>query len=205
MLHRTPHAARLLVCSLFVAGPIGCHHGGPPKVQRLEVHTQTDLSGRWNDTDAHLTSQALIYECFAAPWLGAFTAKEGRRPAVRVAAVTNQTDEHIDAQLFVVDFERAMINSGKAQVLAQGGSEQAAIDEEHARGQAGRQVLRPPTELGADYIVAVRLNAVLDQIEGKAAKLYKVNFELIDPRTGEKVWIGDHELKKLVTRPQWAP
>lgn len=205
MPHRMSRAARPALALALALTSSACHHQRPPKVQRLEVHTQTDLSGRWNDTDAHLTSQALIYACFAAPWLGDFTARVGRKPAVRVAEVTNQTDEHIDAQLFVVDFERAMINSGKAQVLAQGGSEQAAIDAEHARGQAARQVVRPPSELNADYVVAVRLNAVLDEIEGKAAKLYKVAFELIDPHTGEKVWIGDHELKKLVTRPQWAP
>lgn len=197
----------LFVPALLGLGASACHHSKPPKVTRLESHTQTDLSGRWNDTDAHLTSEALIYECFTAGWLREFADKTGRKPAVRVASVVNQTDEHIDAHLFIVNFERAMINSGKVQVLAQAGSEQRAIDAEQARARAAAPgaVVQAPTELAADYVVTVRMGSVLDDIEGKAAKLYKINFELIDPATGQKVWIGDHEVKKLVLRPQWAP
>ena len=51
-----------------------------------------------------------------------------------------------------------------------------------------------------DYVVAVRVSSIIDQVEGQRAKFYKVDFELIDPTTGEKVWIGDHEIKKLVTQ-----
>jgi PBP1b-binding outer membrane lipoprotein LpoB len=166
--------------------------------------TQTDLSGKWNDTDAKLTSEALIQDCFAAGWLPTFVEEEGRKPAVRVRGVVNKTDEHIDAQVFIKNIERAMVNSAKVKVLAQEGAELGSVEREQARAASGAQsdetAVSLGNETGADFVVAVRVSSILDQVEGEKAKFYKVNFELISPTTGEKAWIGDHEIKKLISQ-----
>src|SRR4051794_3026952 len=82
------------------------------QVKRVDATTQTDLSGKWNDTDARLTSESLINECFAAGWLPGFVQEQNRKPSVRVRGIVNKTDEHIDAQVFIKNIERAMVNSG---------------------------------------------------------------------------------------------
>jgi PBP1b-binding outer membrane lipoprotein LpoB len=171
-------------------------------VQRVSADAQTDLSGKWNDTDAKLTSESLIKDCFSSAWLQSFQDEQGRKPAVRVRGVVNKTDEHIDSQVFIKNIERAMVNSGKVKVLAQEGSELSSVEKEQDRAASGAQsdetAVSLGNETGADYVVAVRVTSILDQVEGQKAKFYKVNFELISPSSGEKVWIGDHEIKKLI-------
>ena len=194
-------ATRALVACVVLLS-VGC--GASRKVQRIAVGTQTDLSGRWNDTDARVTSEAMIDQCFKAAWLGNFREEKGHKPAVRVRRIVNKTDEHIDAQVFIKNIERAMINSGRVRVLAQEGAELGAIEREQDHSVSGRQSDDTPVSLGneagADMVVVVRMSSILDQLDNQRAKFYKLNFELIDATTGEKAWIGDHEIKKLITQ-----
>ncbi len=190
-----------LMCVVFLW--VGCAATGP-QVRRLDTAVVTDLSGEWNDTDSRMTAEAMIRECFGGAWLDNFASEAGRRPAVRVRGVVNKTDEHIDAQIFIKNIERAMVNSGRVLVLAQEGSELISVEGEQLRAASGRQGERARAvvghETGADFVVAVRIGSVLDQIEGAKAKLYQTNFELIGSASGEKVWIGEHQIKKLVTQ-----
>lgn len=192
---------RVAGVALMLSG-VACGHART--VKRLDTATQTDLSGQWNDTDARLTSVSLINECFAAGWLPEFAADNHRKPAVRVRGIVNKTDEHIDAQVFIKNIERAMVNSAKVKVLAQEGAEMGSIDAEQGRAMSGRQSDKTSVsagqETGADFVVAVRISSIIDQLEGQRIKFYKINFELISPTTGEKTWIGDYEIKKQVTQ-----
>ena len=188
---------------MWILGAAGCAATGP-QVKRLDTAVVTDLSGEWNDTDSRMTAEAMIRECFSSAWLDVFANQAGRRPAVRVRGVTNKTDEHIDAQVFIKNIERAMVNSARVLVLAQEGSELISVEGEQLRAASGRQGDRARAvvghETGADFVIAVRIGSVLDQIEGAKAKLYQTNFELIGSASGEKVWIGEHQIKKLVTQ-----
>ena len=172
------------------------------RVTRVKASSQTDLSGKWNDTDARLVSTSLIKDCFSSGWLLAFTSEEGRKPSIRVRGIVNKTDEHIDAQIFIKSIEKAMVNSAKVKVLAQEGSEISSMQGEQKLGTSGalNEDSAPSVGnmTGADYVVAVRMASILDQIDGHKAKFYKINFELIHSSTGEKAWIGDHEIKKII-------
>jgi PBP1b-binding outer membrane lipoprotein LpoB len=53
--------------------------------------------------------------------------------------------------------------------------------------------------MGADYVVAVRISSIIDEVSDKMTKFYKINVELISPTTGEKTWIGDYEIKKRIS------
>jgi penicillin-binding protein activator len=198
-------AASLLLISLTAS--TGC---GPKKtVARVASDTQTDLSGNWNDTDARLTSEALINDCFSRPWLKKFTTESGRPPKVRVRTIVNKTDEHIDAQVFVKNIERAMVNSGDVEVVAQTGSELDSVHGEQDYGASGRvsdeSAPSIGNEEGADFVLVGRMASVLDQSGGVKAKFYKITFELISPTSAKKVWMGDHEIKKVIeqARASW--
>ena len=174
------------------------------KVARVSTDTQTDLSGNWNDTDAKLTSEKLVSDCFSSAWIGDFQKDQNRKPAVRVHGIVNKTDEHIDAQVFVKNIERAMVNSGKVKVVAQGGNEMGSVNAEEDYGASGRVSDQSAASIGqqtgADFVLVGRMASIVDQVEGEKAKFYKITFELIAANSAEKVWIGDHEIKKVITQ-----
>jgi hypothetical protein len=181
----------------------------PVRVQRLSASSETDLSGRWNDTDARMTSEALIRDLLAGNWLSRFRAAAGRSPNLRIRSIVNKTDEHIDAQVFVKNIEKVLIDGGLVQVLAEGGAELGAVAAEQQYGVSGavsdENAPSIGNEIGADFVVAVRMTSVLDQIAGERTKLYKINLSLIGAESGEKVWLGDHEIKKHISqaRARW--
>jgi PBP1b-binding outer membrane lipoprotein LpoB len=53
-------------------------------------------------------------------------------------------------------------------------------------------------ELGADFYLGGVITSVLDAKEGEKVVFYKVNLELINIETNEKVWIGDKQIKKVI-------
>jgi uncharacterized protein (TIGR02722 family) len=201
-------SAAILIAALFFVG-LGTGCGPKRTVSRVAANTQTDLSGNWNDTDARLVSEEMIKDCFARPWLKKFTADKSRPPKMRVMKIVNKTDEHIDAQVFIKNLERAMVNSGDVDVVAQQGAEMDSVHAEQDYGTSGRVSDESAPSVGqmegADYVLVGRMASILDQVEGTKAKLYKVTLELIDAASGKKVWMGDKEIKKVIeqSRASW--
>ncbi len=193
---RVPSPLIILAIAGLVWG--GC----ATKVTRTELDKKVDLSGRWNDTDARLVSEEMISDCLAKPWLDAFIMKNGRQPVVIVGTVRNRTGEHIDSRLFTSSLERALINSGKIRFVAMKGDREEIREEKEDQALHAAQTTRklPDQETGADYMVQGTINSVKDEVEGKYAVLYQANLELVDLTTNEKVWIGQQEIKKVVSR-----
>ena len=117
---------------LFLAG---C--GSSKQVTRLEADTTTDLSGEWNDTDSRLVANEMIGDVMASPWVGEFTKAEKRKPTVIVGKITNRTTEHIEVKTFVKDLERAMLNSGQVDFVADAGEREQLRDERKDQAQEG--------------------------------------------------------------------
>ncbi|MBI5510023.1 MAG: hypothetical protein HY903_14800 [Deltaproteobacteria bacterium] len=178
--------------------------GASRKVERdAAPGTGEELSGNWSAVDARETSEALIKDCFSQGWLDGFVKENSRKPQIRVRGIVNKTDEHIDAQVFVKNIEKAMVNSGKVSVLAQEGSELGSVNAEQDYATGGRSEgdnISVGNQKVGDFAVAVRMTSILDQVEGKKKKFYKINFELLNTTTGEKAWIGDPEIQKTVTQ-----
>jgi len=42
------------------------------------------------------------------------------------------------------------------------------------------------------------LTTIVDAVDGKRVVLYQTNMELVDLRSNEIVWLGEHQIKKLV-------
>ena len=114
----------------------------------------------------------------------------------------NKTDEHISADVFIKDLERAFINSGRARVVQSG----AALDELRAVRQdqqdfaslETRKLLRE--ELGADFSLQGLINKIADREGKKRVYFYQGDLELIDIETAEKTWLGQKKLKKYVEK-----
>lgn len=176
--------------------------GCATKVARQPIEKNIDLSGRWNDSDNRMVSEEMIKDCLARPWVDVFAAKNSRQPVVIIGTIRNRSDEHIDSRLFTSSLERSLINSGKVKFVAMKGDREELREEKadqalHA-SEATRKALN--VETGADFMVQGTINSVKDEVDGKYAILYQVNLEMVDMTTNEKVWIGQKEIKKYVSR-----
>ncbi|OHX66853.1 penicillin-binding protein activator LpoB [Flammeovirga pacifica] len=169
-------------------------------VTRMDPNQAVDISGRWNDTDSKQVSKDMISDVMSRPWLPNFENSKNRKPVVIVGGVINKSHEHIEAETFIKDIEREFVNSGKvrvvendqfrAQLRAEQQSQQVNASEETQKKIA--------QELGADFIMFGTINSTVDQLKKEKLVNYKINLELADLETTEKVWIGDKEIKKYI-------
>lgn len=179
---------------------IGC--GSSRQVQRLDPESQTDLSGRWNDTDARLVAEEMIDDCLRRPWLTDFVAEAGQKPVVTVGTINNNSNEHIDTETFTTDFERELINSGQVRFVASRDQRQEIREERFEQQDfASRETMKKiRAETGADFILLGGIKSITDEVEGAKVVYYQTDLEMINIETMEKVWIGTKKIKKGISQ-----
>lgn len=191
---------RLGLLAAVTLAPIAC---GGKRVSRIDPTSVTDLSGRWNDTDSRLVANALIEQSLTAAWARLYSQTHGgERPAVIVGEFRNRTLEHIPVGTFIRDLERAFVNSGAVRVVASSDERQEVRAEredqqEHARADTRARLGQ---ELGAKYMLQGELQAIEDQEGRERVVFYQVDATLVDLETNEKVWVGQHKIKKYIER-----
>jgi uncharacterized protein (TIGR02722 family) len=171
------------------------------QVQRIETDTTVDLSGRWNDTDARLTAAELVSEIMGQPWLERHKRNNsGEEPVVIVGMVENKSHEHIEAEVFIKELEKAFVKSGRVR-LVQGGAKREQIRRERADQQnnASQSTMKSwGLEVGADYMLQGSINSIMDAYKRKKVIYYQIDMTLTNMETNEVVWIGDKKIKKFV-------
>jgi penicillin-binding protein activator len=189
----------VLMLALLVVGASACGK----RVTRIDPASVTDLSGRWNDTDSRLVANALIEQSFAGVWLTRHaTLHGGEAPAVIVGSFRNRTLEHIPVNAFISDLERAMINSGAVRMVASA-AERAEIrgeredQQDHARASSRARMAQ---ELGANYMFQGEITAIEDQEGRERVVYYQIDATLTDLESNVRVWAGNHQIKKYITR-----
>ncbi|MCU0422935.1 MAG: penicillin-binding protein activator LpoB [Bacteroidia bacterium] len=173
---------------------------GNRKVQRIDPAQQTDLSGRWNDSDSRLVANEMITDILSGAWRTNFEQKYGRKPVLIVGNIKNRTSEQIDPVTFIKDLERACINSGTISIVQSGEdrnqvreerNEQQTFSSEDTRKRWGK-------EKGADFMITGVISSIVDSYKNQRTIFYQVDLELTDLETNEKVWIGNKKIKKAV-------
>lgn len=199
---RRPLGALLLV-GLAIA-PVAC---ATKKVSRIDPSSVTDLSGRWNDTDSRLVANELIQQSLSAPWARRYAETHGgASPAVIVGDFRNRTLEHVPVGTFVRDLERAFINSGAVQVVASAAERQEMRAEredqqENARADSRARIGQ---EQGARYMLQGELQAIEDQEGREKIVFYQVDATLVDLESNQKIWVGQHKIKKYIERKRFG-
>jgi len=194
----------VLALALIMLLSIAC--GPRVKVTRTSFDTTTDLSGRWNDTDAGLVAQEMIKDVLSRVWYEKFTNEEQRLPVVIVGTVRNMTTEHIVTEVFIKDMERELINSNMVKFVASP-EERLEIREERLDQQTYSSLetaKKLAAETGADFMLQGSIKIIVDAIQGTQAKFYQTDLQLIHLQTNEKVWIGTKKIKKIVTRSSFG-
>ena len=191
-------SGRLGLAGLFLSIlTVGC---SPRTVTRISPDQTIDLSGRWNDSDSKMVSKEMIEDVINRPWKGEFEKAFNRKPVVVVGIVSNRSSEHIDSSTFIKDIERSFVNSGSVR-LVQNAEFREKMREERAEQS---EFASPSTqakwgkELGADFMMFGTITSTTDSYRKEKVVNYKINLELSNLETNEKVWIGDKEIKKFI-------
>jgi len=171
-------------------------------VERLDLSEAKDLSGAWNDTDSRLVSEEMIRDSLSRAWLQEWSGKS--KPAVIIGEVRNLSHEHINVNTFTLDVERALVNSGKVDFVATKTERKGIREERKDQDIHAREDTRNPMgkELGADFILTGTINTIVDPSGSTQVRFYQVNMTLTSLADNRKVWIGQKEIRKLVTRSQ---
>ena len=185
-----------LACSPMPDGPV---------VHRTAANEDIDLSGEWNDVDSRLVSQEMVKDLLARPWLDEFREAQGQKPKMVVGRVANKSHDHIPVDTFIKDLERELINSGEVRFMASHGQRAQLTGEKMYQAKAASLETQKAMgrELGADFLLVGQINSIIDQAGGLTMKYYQIELELINIETGEKVWIGQKKIKKVIERDDW--
>ena len=172
------------------------------KVERMDNRLIKDVSGRWNDTDSQMVAAEMIQDCLNSGWYTKATTRLGKEPVVIVGSVANDSMEHINTATFVEEIQRALINSGKVEFVAnreeRGGLRQERLEQDEFASEQTRKAFG--REVGADYMLSGVINSIVDSQSKKAVVFYQVNMKLIDIESNKIVWNGQKQIKKYVTR-----
>lgn len=170
------------------------------QVTRIDPAETPDISGSWNNTDSRLTAEEMIRQSLTANWLTNHLTEKGKKPVVIVGFVTNKSHEHIEAETFMNDLERAFISTDKVG-LVQSGKKREELRAEKADQQtnASQSTMKKfGLEKGADYILQGSINSIVDAYKKQKTVTYQINLELTNIETNEVVWIGDKKIAKYV-------
>jgi uncharacterized protein (TIGR02722 family) len=190
-------------CGLAVA-IAGC---SSQKVSRIDPDKTVDLSGYWNDTDSRLVAEEMIGDCLSHVWLTNYIRAEVKNPTVIAGSIRNKSMEHIAVGTFLMDIERAMVNSGSVQVVASA-EERGEVREEREdqRLNASPETLkRMGQEVGADFMLIGEINQINDEEGGEAVKYYQTDLTLVNIETNVKVWLGQKKIKKYISGSKYSP
>jgi penicillin-binding protein activator len=180
--------------------PLAC---GGKNVSRIDPTSVTDLSGRWNDTDSRLVANQLITESLTGAWSRRYAeANGGAAPTVIVGTFDNRTMEHIATGTFVRDLERAFVNSGAVRVVASREEREEVRDERRDQQDNARADTRArmAQESGARYMLQGTIEAIADEEGREKIVFYQIDATLLDLQSNEKVWTGQHKIKKYIEK-----
>lgn len=170
-------------------------------VERVNPNQQTDLSGRWNDTDSRLVAEEMVKDLINRPWRTEFMKENGgKKPTVIVGIVLNKSHEHIEAETFIKDIQRELINSGTVKIVQHGVfreklREERADQQQYASPASQKKWGR---ELGADYMMFGTINSIVDSYQKEKAVYYQIDLELAHLETNEISWMGSKKIKKII-------
>lgn len=189
----------IFLCLLMLVLGFAC---GGKQVTRLDANSTTDLSGEWNDTDSRLVADEMINDCLSRPWYTNKYANKTPVPTIIVGDVRNMSHEHINVETFINDMQRALINSGKVEFVAnkfergqlRGEKEDQAEHSSAETQQAQNQ------ETGADLMLIGSINTIADQEGNKHVMFYQTDLQLVEMKSHVKLWIGSKKIKKYITR-----
>jgi len=196
------------LCAVFVIVLSAC--SSAPKVTRVDASTQTDLSGRWNDTDVRQVCESLIQSAISAPRIDAFikdfSAKnKGALPTVIVGTFKNTSSEHIDTSIISSIMRTSIINSGKLEFV-EGGDVRNQIRAERDDQQSNaseKTAAALGNETGANFMLTGEVNSMEEKVGNVTVRSYFVKATMTNLETNGIIWEdNNNDIKKVIKQPK---
>ena len=181
-----------------------------PKVTRVDAASQTDLSGRWNDSDVRIVCNALINSATNSPRIDSFikeysSKNKGKLPTVMIGNFRNISSEHIDTRIIVSLMSTAIINSGKLEFVASGKEREAirAEREDQQYNASEKTAAALANETGANFMLFGEVNSMEEKVGNITQRVYFVKASMQNIETGGIIWQDENsEIKKIVKQPK---
>ena len=171
-------------------------------INRVDAAQQTDISGYWNDTDVRLICNALIEDCITSPRIERFAQENKRLPVFIIGRFKNDSSEHIDTSIIVKKMQTAILNSGKAEFVADSTSreEVRAEREDQNMGNASEETAKAlGNETGADFLLQGSVKSMVQKAGNTTVRTYHVSADLINIETNRIIWSGfNDDIKKVI-------
>ena len=179
--------------------------GASRKVTRVATDQTSDISGRWNDSDARMTAEHMLRQMLAGNWLTNFSEKNDSKPVLIIGKIENRTSEHLDVLVFVNEIEQDLLNSGEVSFVASA-KERKDVRSERLDQQSYSNLETAKelaNEQAADFMLRGTITSMVDTFEGERTISYKVNLELIDIENNVKAWMGNKQIKKHIQQNRY--
>jgi len=187
---------------------VGCS-GDNVTITRPRPTDQIDIAPQWNDVDSRSVAEEMVKDSLTFPWYNDFREKNHRKPVLVIGPVKNLSRDYIDTQLFTKDIERSFIRSGDVTIVAMNEERQRLFDEILAQQEFAsvETAKRLGQATGADFMMTGRIGYIHQtSADGKRSiRYYKVDLEVINLQTTEKVWSATKEIKKDIVRKGYKP
>ncbi|MGE3536519.1 MAG: penicillin-binding protein activator LpoB [Candidatus Tectimicrobiota bacterium] len=149
-------------------------------------------------------AEAVVQEMLEHPWRLRFSQFAGRAPVIIVGPLLNRTHDQLHTQALLKELQRALVNSGQFQAVADAGQRQEVRQERAEQGPPSRpeSLKSGLQEPGADFILQGSISIMVERHENTTTTSYQVSLELLDIASAIKVWVGQKKLKPLLARGQ---
>jgi uncharacterized protein (TIGR02722 family) len=186
----------------------GCASG--PAVTRVDASAQTNLTGRWDDSDVREVCEALLAEALSSPRIDSFISEfqsrnRGALPTVIVGRFANTSSEHIDTTIISGIMRTTIINSGKLEFV-EGGNVREELRSERQDQQFNASedtAAALGNETGANLMLTGEVNSTVQKSGNRTVRAYFVKASLTNIETNRIMWEGQYnEIKREVVQPR---
>ena len=162
------------------------------------VYQIKDNPGSWKDSDSRQVADEMIRDSLATGWTDRYSLSLRKVPVVVIGNIRNLSHERINTNRFVYDLERALVNSGRVNVVASLGvrGDQAAQQADSDAAEAARDEMG--REAGADYKLIGSINSRVDASHSELVRYYQVDLKLLSLADNRIVWSGEKKIWKEI-------
>ena len=181
-----------------------------PNVTRVDAGTQTDLSGRWNDTDVRIVCASLLNSAFSSRSIDSYIRdysirNNGAVPTIIVGRFRNTSSEHIDTSVISGIMRTTIINSGKLEFVEGGTTrDDIRIERQDQQSHASESTASAlGNETAAVFMLTGEVNSMEERSGNTTVRAYYVTATITEIETNRILWEDQNsEIKKIIRQPR---
>jgi uncharacterized protein (TIGR02722 family) len=190
-----------VMCIMGASALVSCASG--PQTTRVDASTITDLTQYWNDTDVDIVCKDLITKFLDSPRVAQFAVQRKRLPVIRVGNFKNSSSEPIDTTIISKRMQVQILNSGKADFVADASVSQElrAEAQEQQSWSTESTAAELAAETGADFLLTGAVKTIIQTSGSDQVRVYDVTAEATDVTTHRMIWSDENNaIKKVVKK-----